>query len=49
MNHHLTIKAQTNFDTIKENCSDKRSNINVLRKIIKIYNSEYYQKYLAKQ
>ena len=48
-NPHLTCKAQMNFHSIKSNCFDNRSNINVLRKIIKLYNPSYYQSYLLKQ
>ena len=48
-NPHLTLKAQMNFDSIKNNCFNNRSNINVLRKIIKLYNPSYYQAYLLKQ
>ena len=47
MNQHLTINAAMNFDKMKDDCYDKHSHINVLRKIIKLYNSEYYDKYLS--
>lgn len=48
-NPHLSFKPQANFDYIKNNCVNHHSNINVLRKIIKIYNPTYYQQYLNKK
>ena len=41
---NLTCKASMNFETVKKDA--KHSNINVLYKIIRMYNPEYYKKVL---
>ncbi len=39
---NLSDKAMVNFDEVKDNCLDKHTHINVLRKIIRLYNNRYY-------
>ena len=39
---NLSDKAIMNFDEVKDNCLGKHTHINVLRKIIRLYNNRYY-------
>ena len=41
---NLSDKAMMNFDEVKDNCLGKHTHINVLRKIIRLYNNRYYVK-----
>lgn len=41
---HLSFKAEMNFTEMKSNYIDKHSNINVLRRIIRLYNNSYNDK-----